>query len=126
MELFDKLKKEFSTSVMLISHDISLILQWCDYIGVMYAGELVEFATSKEIVENPKHPYTQALLKAVPNIEEEIHTLYSIPGSPPDLSNPPKGCRFHPRCPYVMDICRSTSPKEKTENGHLVRCWLYE
>jgi len=126
MDLFDKLKREFSTSIMLISHDISLVLQWCDYVGVMYAGELIEFATSRGIVEKPRHPYTQALLRAVPNIEEEIEKLYSIPGSPPDLADPPKGCRFHPRCPYVMDICRVESPETNLEGTHLVRCWLYE
>lgn len=126
MELFDSLRKRFSTSIMLISHDISLVIQWSDYIGVMYAGEIVEFSSVDEIVKNPMHPYTQALLNAVPNIEGKLEKLYSIPGSPPDLANPPLGCRFHPRCPYKMDICESKPPGEKTLGDHRVRCWLYE
>jgi len=126
MELFNELRNKYSTSILLISHDISLIIQWSDYIGVMYAGELVEFSESRKLVEKPLHPYTQALIKAIPRISGGSSRLYSIPGSPPDLTNPPSGCRFHPRCPYKMEICESKIPEEYNFHGHRVRCWLYE
>ena len=124
MELFNELRNIYSTSILLISHDISLIIQWSDYVGVMYAGELVEFSKSEDIIRNPLHPYTQALLKAIPRIGGE-ERLYTIPGQPPDLINPPSGCRFHPRCPYRLDICDSKNPPEYKIGGSRVRCWLY-
>lgn len=125
MDLFKELRDKFKTSILVISHDIALILEISDKVGVMYAGHLVEFSSSEELIENPLHPYTRELLKAIPNIEIEDQKLVSIPGSPPDLSNPPPGCLFHPRCPCRMDICCKDAPPKLTINGRLVECWLY-
>jgi len=126
MDLFKELREKFGTSILLISHDIALILEVADKVGVMYGGHLMEFSSSLDIVKDPLHPYTRELLKAIPNVELEDQKLVSIPGSPPDLSNPPKGCMFHPRCPLAMDICREKEPKTTIVNGRIVKCWLYE
>ncbi|OYT30230.1 MAG: dipeptide/oligopeptide/nickel ABC transporter ATP-binding protein [Thermofilum sp. ex4484_82] len=97
MRLFEKLRDELNLSIILITHDISVAMEIADKIGVMYAGQLVEFASSYEIYKNPLHPYTKGLMEAVPNIELEDMKLNYIPGNPPDLFNLPSGCRFHPR-----------------------------
>jgi peptide/nickel transport system ATP-binding protein len=91
----------------------------------MYGGELMEFSPSDEIIREPLNPYTQELLKAVPNIELDDKTLKFIPGDPPDLLNPPMGCMFHPRCPRAMDICRKDKPPTLVVDGKHVKCWLY-
>jgi peptide/nickel transport system ATP-binding protein len=125
MNLFSDIRRKYGTSIMLISHDISLVIQWCDKIGVMYAGELVEYSDSRELIQEPLHPYTKLLLEAVPDIEDETKRITSIPGTPPDLSNPPPGCRFHPRCPYKMNICNKQTPPEHIHGNRRVKCWLY-
>ena len=102
-------------------------MQRSDRIIVMYAGQIVEYAPSMEIYSNPKHPYTQGLLKSIPNIELADQKLETISGSPPDLLNLPKGCRFWPRCPYVFEKCRIEAPVLfETGAEHLARCFLYE
>lgn len=125
MDLFKDLRERFGTSILLISHDIALILEVADKIGVMYGGYLMEFSDSLDIVKDPLHPYTKELLKAIPNVELEDQKLISIPGNPPDLLNPPRGCMFHPRCPSVMPICREKEPETRIVDGRLVKCWLY-
>ncbi len=125
MELFQSLREKLGLSVILITHDISVAMEIADRIAVMYAGHLVECAPSETLYDSPLHPYTQGLLKAVPNIELKDMKLVYIPGSPPDLANPPPGCRFHPRCPHVMDLCRREEPPEVKLGETAVKCHLY-
>ncbi|MDK2371810.1 MAG: ABC transporter ATP-binding protein [Candidatus Korarchaeota archaeon] len=125
MELFSKLRDEFGVAIILISHDLALELEVSDKIGVMYAGWLMELSKSEELAKKPLNPYARELLKAIPNVELEEQELVSIPGSPPDLHDPPKGCRFHPRCPDAMPICFKEEPPTKSIDGRLVKCWLY-
>ncbi len=125
MNLFKKIKKEFNQSIIFITHDLSLIAEIADNVAVMYAGKIVEYGNSDNVFNTPKHPYTQGLLKSIPRLKSK-EKLSWIPGTPPDLRNPPLGCRFHPRCPYVMDVCRREEPPIKDVGGnHLVACWLY-
>ncbi len=124
MELFKKLKEELGLSIILITHDIALAMEVADKIGVMYAGHLMEYGSSIDIYEKPVHPYTRGLLEAVPNIETSDMKLRYIKGNPPDLASPPSGCRFHPRCPYRMDICSSKEPPTVLLNGRIVKCFL--
>jgi len=125
MDLFRNLRERFGVAFMLISHDLSLELEVADRIAVMYGGWLVELSESSRIAEDPLSPYTKELLAAIPNIELEDQKLRFIPGNPPDLSNPPPGCRFHPRCPNRMDVCREKEPPVSNIEGRMVRCWLY-
>ena len=125
MNLFKKIKKELNQSIIFITHDLSLIAEIADNVAVMYAGKIVEYGNSDNVFNTPKHPYTQGLLKSIPRLKSK-EKLSWIPGTPPDLRNPPLGCRFHPRCPYVMDVCRREEPPIKDVGGnHLVACWLY-
>ena len=125
MDLFKSLRERFGVAFMLISHDLSLELEVADRIAVMYGGWLMELSESNKIAEDPLSPYTKELLAAIPNIELEDQKLRFIPGNPPDLSNPPSGCRFHPRCPSKMDICSEKEPPISNIGGRVVRCWLY-
>jgi len=125
LDLLKSLRDAYGMALILITHDLSIVLERCDKIIVMYAGHLVEHANSADIHKNPKHPYTQGLLRSIPNIELADQKLEAIPGSPPDLLNPPKGCRFWPRCPYAKKKCYEKDPPLiDAEHGHLVRCFL--
>ncbi|PIE81962.1 MAG: dipeptide/oligopeptide/nickel ABC transporter ATP-binding protein [Chloroflexi bacterium] len=111
-------------SMIYISHDVAVIAEVSDRIGVMYAGRMAELAEGVDIFERPLHPYTYALMQAFPSIKGEKHELITITGEPPDLLNPPPGCRFHPRCPNATAICRKEQPKfEDAGKGHVVACW---
>jgi peptide/nickel transport system ATP-binding protein len=123
--LLKKLHKEKGVTVILISHDLALVSQIADKIGIMYAGQMVEIGSTEDIYKNPKHPYTQALIAAVPKLHSGDKKIHFIPGSPPSLLDPPKGCRFYPRCPHAMDICKDDPPEFPTDTGY-VRCWLYD
>lgn len=123
LNLFKSLKKQ-GVSFVLISHDLAVISEVCEKIGIMYAGQMVEFGTSQQILQNPKHPYTQALIKAIPRMRDTQKPQF-IPGTPPSLIDPKPGCRFAPRCPHVMDKCKHDTIPTKTETGY-VQCWLYE
>jgi peptide/nickel transport system ATP-binding protein len=126
LDLFRRLKEDVISSILLITHDLGVVAETCDRVGVMYAGNLCEVADVEELFENPLHPYTRALLEAVPKftMEEE---LQSIEGNVPNLVTPPPGCRFHPRCPHVMDVCRREFPAMKEINkDHLVACYWVE
>jgi len=105
---------------------LAVAAEIADRIAVMYAGNVVELADTREVFRKPLHPYTQLLMKAIPNVAAPVERLASMPGIVPDLINPPSGCRFHPRCPYVMDICPTKFP-ETTEpfKEHEVACYLY-
>ncbi len=127
LRLLRDLKDKLGLSMILISHDLSIIAETCEKVAIMYAGRIVEYGDAVAIFKDPKHPYTQGLIKAFPSIKGEKVRLTSIPGSPPDLLNPPTGCRFNPRCPYVMDICKRVEPnlEEHGLKGHTVSCHLY-
>ena len=125
MQLLRDLKVKEGLTLILITHNMGLVAEMCDRVAIMYAGRIVEEAPVFEIFKNPKHPYTRALLKAVINPLTKIDRLESIPGTIPDLVRPPKGCRFHPRCPYFIDICLERPPDFKVNTGHRVACWLY-
>jgi oligopeptide/dipeptide ABC transporter ATP-binding protein len=113
-------------SLILITHDLSIVLERCDRVVVMYAGQLVESGTTTDLHEHPLHPYTQKLLATIPNIELADQKLEAIGGSPPDMIHLPKGCRFWPRCSRVMSKCREKSvPLVESGTDHFVRCFLY-
>jgi peptide/nickel transport system ATP-binding protein len=127
LKLLRDLKDRLGLSMILISHDLSIIAETCEKVAIMYAGKIVEYGDAVSIFKNPLHPYTQGLIKAFPSIKGERVRLTSIPGSPPDLLHPPPACRFNPRCPYVMDICKKDEPllEEQADKNHLVACHLY-
>ncbi|WP_077369240.1 ABC transporter ATP-binding protein [Anaerosalibacter sp. Marseille-P3206] len=126
MELIGDLQEELNTSVMIITHDLGIAAEVADRIQVMYAGEIIERGTKKEIFENPQHPYTWALLQSVPSLENKNkEKLYSLGGTPPDLLEPPKGCSFSARCEYCMKICEKIKPPvTKISDTQSVSCWL--
>ncbi len=125
LDLLDKLASEMGNAVMMISHDMGVVAEFCDKILVMYAGNSVEYAMTEELFKNPLHPYTKGLLKAVPRIGR-TDELEAVEGNVPDLVNPPDACRFHKRCPYVMDICKDERPPFiEVENEHYLACYLY-
>ncbi|MEM3666340.1 MAG: ABC transporter ATP-binding protein [Candidatus Bathyarchaeia archaeon] len=127
LDLLESLRKIYGMALILISHDLSIILERCDKIIVMYAGQIVEYAGSVELHRSPKHPYTQGLLQSIPNIELSDQKLTAIPGSPPNMLNPPEGCPFWPRCAYAKKICQAESPPlVNMGNNHFVRCILYD
>ena len=123
INLFKKLKKDGMT-IMLISHDLAVLSEVAEKIGIMYGGKMVEFGSSSEIFENPKHPYTIGLLESIPRLHGDKKPNF-IKGTPPDLVNIREGCRFIDRCPEAMDKCKQTPPKISTESGYVL-CWLYE
>jgi peptide/nickel transport system ATP-binding protein len=127
LDLLNALRDAYGMALILITHDLSIVLQRSDRIIVMYAGQMVEYAPSIEVYSDPKHPYTQRLLKSIPNIELADQKLEAISGSPPDLLNLPKGCRFWPRCHCAFEKCRREAPSLiETGSEHFARCWLYE
>lgn len=123
--LLKDLIKKHKASVLLITHDLSVVAETCDRVGVMYAGDMVEVGEVDQIINNPKHPYTKGLIRAIPS--DYRKELVGIKGSVPDLVNPPSGCRFHPRCDYTRNICKEKKPKIiQAESDHTVACFLYE
>ena len=127
LTLMRELQKKHEISFMYITHDIATTRYFSDRIAIMYAGHMVEMASTTSLLKEPLHPYTKALLNAIPDPDPENRRRYRDvpPGEPPSLIDPPKGCRFHPRCPYVKDICREKEPPSIDVNGHMVKCWLY-
>ena len=126
INLLKKLQEEFNLTYIFITHDLGLASELSDYIAVMYAGRIVEIGDARSVLTDPKHPYTQKLLAAIPRLMEEAK-LEFIPGSPPDLAFPPSGCRFHPRCPFVMDACRVKEPQLcKLSERQYAACLLWE
>lgn len=115
--------KKSGMTVVLISHDLGIVSEICDKVAIMYAGKIVEFGTLEEVYDSPKHPYTQALLKATPKLRGE-KDLVSLKGAPPSLASVGPGCRFYDRCPMAMEKCRQDPPTVKTGSGY-VACWLY-
>ncbi len=126
MDLISEIQGKLNTAVILITHDLGIAAEVADRIQVMYAGEIIETGRREDIFKNPKHPYTWALLKSVPTIEDEKGHLYALGGTPPDLISPPTACAFFDRCDYCMEICRKHKPDFIESNTHhKVRCWLH-
>ena len=125
LELLEELRQKLGLSLILITHDLSVIAETCDRVMVMYAGRVAEEGPVDEVFRRPRHPYTQKLMAAFPNIHADRRTLDVIPGSPPDLRDPPPGCRVAPRCPLAMAVCREVVPPETTFSAVRVACHLY-
>jgi oligopeptide/dipeptide ABC transporter ATP-binding protein len=127
VDQFREIRDELGVAMLVITHNIALVAELCDRVAVMYAGQVAELGTVEKVFDDPLHPYTRGLLKSVPNIRlEEKEELYNLPGEPPNLTHPPSGCRFHPRCPYAMNICPKVEPTLKEVSpGRFVHCWLY-
>ena len=123
VNLFKKLKKD-GQSFMIISHDLSILSEVAEKIGIMYGGRMVEFGDSNEIFLDPKHPYTKGLIESIPVLTKDTKPKF-IPGIPPNLVNPEEGCKFYDRCPEAMEKCKKDPPKIKTDSGYVL-CWLYE
>jgi peptide/nickel transport system ATP-binding protein len=128
LELMRDLKAKTGSSILMITHDLGIIAEVCDRVGVMYAGTIVELSDVKAIFDHPMHPYTVGLINSIPKINQKKGVrLDTIPGSVPNLIYPPPGCRFHPRCSKAMDICKSEKPgMAEPEKGHFVACHLYD
>ena len=125
INLLKRLKKEKAMTIIIITHDMSIISEIADKIGIMYAGQIVEFGSATEIYKDPKHPYTQALISAIPKLHSDHKQIHFIKGNPPDMLNLGSGCRFYARCPYAMDICKQDPPIIRTRTGYTL-CWLYK
>jgi len=125
LKLMRDLKEKLNLSLILITHDLSIISEVCEKMVVMYAGQVVEAGDIITMFKKPLHPYTQGLIRAFPSIKEKKRKMSSIPGMPPDLLNPPSGCRFRLRCKYAMDICEREAPQLiEVSKGHVVACHL--
>jgi peptide/nickel transport system ATP-binding protein len=119
-----QIQEQLTMAMIYISHDIAVIAEVSEQVGVMYAGKLVELSSAETIFHNPLHPYTMGLMSSFPSIVGEKTELVTLPGEPPDLLDPPPACRFHPRCPYATEICRTEEPKyEELAPDHWVACW---
>lgn len=127
LDLMKQLRGENDTTILMITHDLGVVSEICDRVIVMYAGTVIEEGKTKEVFNDPKHPYTEGLIQSMPKIGEEQSKLYSIPGQVPDPAHMPKGCKFAPRCPHVMDICKEKEPSLVTEaDSRQNRCWLFQ
>jgi len=127
LELMKKLKEEFKTSMIMITHDLGIVADVCDKVAIMYAGKVIEYTDKRKLFTDPKHPYTVGLFNSIPNIEEDEDRLKPIKGLMPDPTNLPTGCTFHPRCPKVVSECSKRVPKiTEVEPGHYVNCLLFE
>jgi len=126
LELMKGLSRRLGVAMLMITHNLGVVARYADRVNVMYAGRIIERATAREIYANPRHPYTLGLLRSVPRLDEPRRSrLDPIPGQPPDLSRLPAGCAFAPRCPYVIDRCRTEAPAlEPVGVDHVASCWV--
>jgi oligopeptide/dipeptide ABC transporter ATP-binding protein len=127
LTLMKRLQEEFGSAIMMITHDLGVVAEISDDVLVMYAANVVEQAPVNELFNHPQHPYTWGLMGSLPRLETDVERLTQIPGQPPSLLRPPAGCRFHPRCPYVMEVCKTTVPELEPAAGdpnHLQKCHL--
>lgn len=126
LDMMQELKEKISTSILLITHDLGVVAEFCDKVAIMYAGEIVEYGTAKDIYESTKrHPYTQGLFGSIPDIYSDAERLNPIEGLMPDPTNLPTGCKFHPRCPKCMEICKTDQPPIVSEGSHQIQCHFY-
>jgi peptide/nickel transport system ATP-binding protein len=129
LNLMNKLQEDFGSAIIIITHDLGVVAETADDVVVMYAAEVVEHGPVDSIFRRPHMPYTWGLLGSLPRLDTDLDRLVQIKGQPPSLLNPPKGCRFHPRCPYVMDICKQEDPPLRPisdDPAHLQACHLDE
>ena len=125
LELMKKLKAQYQTAMVMITHDLGIVAEICDYVAIMYAGEVVEYGTREHIFNSTAHPYTKGLFACIPDIFTEQNELIPINGLTPDPTDLPQGCRFNPRCPYATERCRQEHPENvEIEPGHFVACHL--
>ncbi|MGV8145143.1 MAG: ABC transporter ATP-binding protein [Alkaliphilus sp.] len=127
LTLMNNLKKEFNTSMIMITHDLGVVAEVCDKVAIMYSGNVIEYTDKESLFNEPKHPYTLGLFGSIPNVEDDEDRLNPIKGLMPDPTDIPAGCPFHPRCPKAMNICSEKAPKNtEVAKGHFVKCLLYE
>jgi peptide/nickel transport system ATP-binding protein len=127
LDLMKNLKEEFQTSMIMITHDLGVVADICDKVAIMYGGNVLEYATKESLFTKAYHPYTQGLFNSIPDLDDEQDRLNVIDGLPPDPTDMPSGCSFHPRCPHAMDKCSECAPpKFEVAPGHTVNCYLYE
>ena len=125
LEMIKELQEKQGTSMLLITHDLGVVAETCDKVAIMYAGEIVEYGSLEHIFNHVQHPYTKGLFDSLPSLDKDVHRLHPIEGLMPDPSNLPKGCKFHPRCPWATAECSQHEPElSEIEPGHLVRCLL--
>ena len=123
LDIIQKMRKELNLSLMLITHNLGVVAEYTDRIHVFYGGRVVESGETKKIFSKPHHPYTIALLNSIPSFKHEQKELATIPGNVPQLINPPEGCRFHPRCKYATEECKTRPPMKKVAEDHFVACF---
>ena len=127
LDLMQKLKEQYQTSMLMITHDLGIVAEVCDEVSIMYAGRIVEHGTLEDIFEHTSHPYTEGLFNSLPDIEHREEELKPIPGLMPDPTNLPEGCPFHPRCGYCTELCKTRRPVEtRLSDTHTVACLAYE
>lgn len=127
LELMKKLKDQYKTSMIMITHDLGIVAEICDKVAIMYAGNVVEYANKRDLYLNPLHPYTNGLFDSIPDLDSDQEELKVIKGHTPDPTNLPEGCPFSPRCPKAMEKCFKVKPESReAEAGHFVSCFLYE
>ena len=127
LAMIENLKERFGTSMILITHDLGIVAQMCDRVAIMYAGKIIETGTVKDIFSKEmRHPYTEGLFGSLPNLETKSSRLHPIDGLMPDPANLPTGCKFYPRCPHCMPICKENEPTNITSGTHIVACHLYD
>jgi peptide/nickel transport system ATP-binding protein len=127
LTLMKRLQEDFGSAIIMITHDLGVVAEIADDVVVMYAANVVEQAEVHDLFNRPQHPYTWGLMGSLPRLEADVERLTQIPGQPPSLLRPPSGCRFHPRCPYVMEVCKTTFPQlapAANDPDHLQRCHL--
>ena len=126
LDLIKNLREKLGTSLLLITHDLGVVAQNCEYVAIMYAGEIIEYGSLREIFKNSLHPYTEGLFNSIPKLHEAVNRLKPIEGLMPDPANLPQGCKFHPRCKYAKEICLTQIPVNfELEDGHTVCCHRY-
>ena len=126
LDIMDELKQKLHTSMLLITHDLGVVARICDKVAIMYAGEIIEAGTAEDLFEDNKHhPYTEGLFGSIPDLYNEAERLSPIIGLMPDPTDLPSGCKFHPRCPKCMEICRTDIPREYVCEGHRIKCHLF-
>jgi peptide/nickel transport system ATP-binding protein len=127
LEMMEDLKQRFQMSMIIITHDLGIVAKTCDKVAVMYAGEIIEFGTFENFFcqDNRHHPYTVGLFGSIPKIDTDEERLHPIDGLMPDPTNLPSGCKFHPRCPKCMEICKTSLPNDTVIDGHMIKCHLF-
>jgi oligopeptide/dipeptide ABC transporter ATP-binding protein len=126
LELMKSLQKQMGMGIIMITHDLGVVSETCDQVAVMYAGKIVEYASVKNIFDNPKHPYTIGLLQSLPRLDIDQEELQTIPGTVPSPYHMPNGCRFASRCIHAKDICHASLPElQQVQDGSKVRCWMF-